>query len=90
MQDLPFERDLFDILVCPESRVPLKWTGEQLVSTDPAGRRAYRVDDGVPVMLIEESEVLDPATWQRLIDGPGPVGAGVAAVCQRRAPLPDA
>ena len=74
--DLPFERDLFDMLVCPESRAPLKWTGEQLVSTDEATRRAYRVDDGVPVMLVDESTVLDPEAWAAAMAAPGPTGQG--------------
>ncbi|MBA3686767.1 MAG: hypothetical protein H0W72_16205 [Planctomycetes bacterium] len=82
---LPFDRDLFDLLVCPEARVPLKLVDGRLVSTDRATRRAYRVDDAVPIMLIEESTVLSEADWTRLMDLPGPVGGGVAAVRQRHA-----
>ena len=83
--DLPFDHDLFDLLICPEARLPLKFVEHRLVSTDPATRRAYRVDDGIPVMLLEESTVLDEAEWQRLIAAPGPVGSGVAAVQARHA-----
>ena len=81
--DLPFSADLFDLLVCPEARLPLKLVENRLISTCPKTRRAYRIDDGIPVMLIEESLVLDLAEWQRLIALPGPVGAGVAAVQAR-------
>lgn len=77
---LPFDQDLFDLLVCPESRRPLKFVAGKLVSTCPDGRRAYRVDNGIPVMLREESQVLDRAEWDRLMAESGPVGAGVAAV----------
>lgn len=80
---LPFDQDLFDLLVCPEARVPLKFVSGKLVSTDPATRRSYRVDDGIPVMLIEESQALDQAAWQALMAQPGPVGGGVAAVRAR-------
>ena len=85
MSDLPFDRDLFDLLVCPEARVPLMWVQGRLVSTDPATRRAYRVADGMPVMLIEESETLPDGEWRRLIALGGPVGGGVAAVRGRHA-----
>lgn len=82
---LPFDQDLFDLLVCPMARVVLKYSGGRLVSTDSATRRAYRVDDGIPVMLVEESSVLDEATWRTAMAGEGPVGAGVAAVQARHA-----
>ena len=85
MSDLPFDRDLFDLLVCPQARSPLKWTGSRLVSTDPATRRAYPVDDGIPVMLIDRSQILDEATWQAAMTGEGPVGQGAAAVRARYA-----
>jgi uncharacterized protein YbaR (Trm112 family) len=41
--------------------------GDTLVSTDPATRRRYRIDDGVPIMLIDESEELDDATWKEIM-----------------------
>jgi uncharacterized protein YbaR (Trm112 family) len=78
---------LFDLLVCPQARVPLKYTGGRLVSTDPVTRRAYRVDDGIPVMLMEESQVLDEAAWQAAMAGDGPVGGGVAVVQARHRPV---
>jgi uncharacterized protein len=80
---IPFDRDLFDLLVCPQARVPLKFTGGRLVSTDVATRRSYRIDDGIPVMLIEESTVLDESAWRAAMAADGPVGAGVAAVHAR-------
>jgi uncharacterized protein YbaR (Trm112 family) len=83
MSDLPFDVDLFDLLVCPVAKVPLKWTGEKLVSTDGTSRRAYRVADGIPVMLVTEAETLDESTWQAAMAAPGPVGAGPAAVRAR-------
>jgi uncharacterized protein YbaR (Trm112 family) len=80
---LPFDQDLFDLLVCPEARTPLKWVGGRLVSIDPATRRSYRVDGDVPVMLIEESLVLDESQWRDLMAQPGPIGQGATAVRQR-------
>lgn len=80
---LPFDQDLFDLLVCPQARVPLKFIDGRLVSTDAKTRRSYRVDDGIPVMLMEESTVLDEGAWQQAMAGVGPIGAGVAAVQAR-------
>lgn len=80
---LPCHADLFDLLVCPEARTPLKWVESQLVSTDPATRRAYRVEQGIPIMLLEESTVLAEAEWKRLMALSGPIGAGAEAVRAR-------
>ena len=55
MTDLP--ADLLEILVCPKCK------GELVVETASlrcdACRLRYRVDDGIPVMLIDEAEPLD-------------------------------
>lgn len=80
---LPFDQDLFDLLVCPLARTPLKWTDGRLVSTDPATRRAYRVDGDIPVMLLDAASELAPDEWQRLMASDGPVGQGAAAVRAR-------
>lgn len=80
---LPFDQDLFDLLVCPEARVPLKFVAGKLVSTDGNTRRCYRVDGDIPVMLVEESQVLDEVAWRALMAQDGPVGGGVAAVQAR-------
>ncbi|MBA3709664.1 MAG: hypothetical protein H0W83_12690 [Planctomycetes bacterium] len=84
-QALPIDQDLFDLLVCPESRAPLKLVDGRLVSTDAASRRAYRIDQGIPVMLIEESQALSEGDWKLAMAGEGPIGAGVAAVQARHA-----
>jgi uncharacterized protein YbaR (Trm112 family) len=84
-EPLPIDRDLFDLLVCPEARTPLKYVHGKLISTDAATRRAYRIDDGIPVMLLEESQVLGEAEWRAAMGADGPVGGGVAAVQTRHA-----
>jgi uncharacterized protein YbaR (Trm112 family) len=56
-------KELLEILVCPVSHAPLVEEGDTLVSTDKATRRRYRVEDGIPNMLVEESEELDEAAW---------------------------
>ncbi len=59
---------LLPILCCPKSRAPLKLVGEEwLVSTDPATRLRYRIDDGIPVLLVEEAVALPEDEWKRLL-----------------------
>lgn len=80
---LPFDQDLFDLLVCPLARTPLAWVEGRLVSTDRATRRAYRVEGDIPVMLVDAAEELSEAEWQRLMALGGPVGQGAEAVRKR-------
>lgn len=80
---LPFDPDLFDLLVCPTSRAPLKWVDGRLISTDRGSRRAYRVDGDIPVMLSDESTEVPQDEWDRLMTADGPVGQGAAAVRAR-------
>ncbi|MEP0841259.1 MAG: hypothetical protein HRF43_00945 [Phycisphaerae bacterium] len=59
--------ELLEILVCPESHARLIQVGDWLYSTDPATRRRYPIRDGLPIMLIEESQVVDEAEFQRVM-----------------------
>lgn len=59
--------ELLEILVCPDSKAPLVEDGETLVSTDPQTRRRYRVKEGIPIMLIDESESLPEAEWKEIM-----------------------
>jgi uncharacterized protein len=59
--------ELMEILVCPESHAHLVQVGEWLYSTDPATRRRYPIREGIPIMLIDESEVVDEAEFARVM-----------------------
>lgn len=50
--------DLVRILACPLTKAPVFEDGGRLVSTDPETRKVYRIDDGIPVMLLDESAEL--------------------------------
>lgn len=67
-------QDLLDILVCPADRGPL-------LLVDRAGRRAlynprlhraYRIDDDIPVLLIDEAEAVGDDEHAALIAQAGP------------------
>ncbi len=60
-------KELLDILCCPESKADLVLDGEFLVSTDRKTRRRYRIENDIPIMLIEESEQLDLETWEEIM-----------------------
>lgn len=64
---MSINKELLDILVCPLSKAPLVLDGNTLVSTDKETRRRYRIEDGIPDLLIEQSEELDQATWAEIM-----------------------
>lgn len=59
---MSLSRDLLKILACPETKAPLVLSKDEkyLISTDKKTRRRYRIEDDIPVLLIDESEVLSP------------------------------
>ncbi|MBT8386589.1 MAG: hypothetical protein KJO12_04190 [Ignavibacteria bacterium] len=60
-------KDLLDILCCPETKAELVLDGETLVSTDKKTRRRYRIENDIPVMLIDESEQLSMEDWTEIM-----------------------
>jgi uncharacterized protein YbaR (Trm112 family) len=52
---------LLEILVCPMTKVPLRYdANKQELISDQAGL-AYPIRDGIPVMLIDEARQMDDA-----------------------------
>ncbi len=61
------DEKLLSILVCPEDRGPLLLVDDFLYN--PRLRRAYRIEDGIPVLLVDEAvAVTDDAEHQRMLD----------------------
>ena len=58
------DKDLLDRLCCPETKADLVLDGNSLVSVDENTRRRYRIEDDIPIMLIEESEQLSIEEWK--------------------------
>jgi len=61
------KKELLDILCCPETKADLVLDGNFLVSTDKKTRRRYRIENDIPIMLIDESEILEPAVWSEIM-----------------------
>ncbi len=60
-------QELLDILCCPETKADLVLDGDFLVSIDKTTRRRYRIENDIPIMLIDESEQLDVAKWESIM-----------------------
>lgn len=51
---------LLEVLVCPQTRTPLRYDRQRQELISDAARLAYPVRDGVPIMLIDEARELGP------------------------------
>lgn len=61
------DQKLLDILVCPLDRGPLLLVENVLYN--PRLHKAYRIDDGIPVLLADEAVEVGPEEHQRLTAG---------------------
>lgn len=64
-------KELLNILCCPETKADLILDGSTLVSTDKDTRRRYRIEDDIPILLIDESEQLSLEEWQGIMQRHG-------------------
>ena len=60
-------QDLLNILCCPETKADLVLDGNFLVSTDKKTRRRYKIENDIPIMLVDESEQLSMEAWQEIM-----------------------
>ncbi len=61
---MKIDPELLEIMVCPVSHAPLQQVDDFLVSTDPETRLRYPIRNGIPIMLEEEAEEMDPDQWR--------------------------
>lgn len=66
------DETLLRILVCPADRGPLVLAAGGTVLYNPRLRRAYRIEDGIPVLLIDEARDVDDPEHARLMTQPPP------------------
>ncbi|HWD53642.1 MAG TPA: Trm112 family protein [Acidimicrobiales bacterium] len=57
---------LLDVLACPVDKGPLLWFEDEDVLYNPRLKKSYRVEDGVPVMLVDEAADVGDAEHDRL------------------------
>ncbi len=63
------DRKLLDILVCPADRGPLLLVddGADSVLYNPRLRKVYRIEDAIPVLLVDEATDVTPEEHDRLM-----------------------
>ena len=56
---MPLEKDLLDILACPQCKGDLEYDreGEKLICR--ACKLRYKIEDDIPIMLIDEAEKIE-------------------------------
>ena len=67
VQAMPLDPLLLEILVCPESKKPLLYFEREGFLFCPDSRLKYRIEDDIPVMLIEEAERVSEADAAALV-----------------------
>lgn len=59
--------DLLALLVCPKSKAPLEYhAGPPEVLVCRESKLVYAVQDGIPIMLIDEAQPLDESVYPPL------------------------
>ena len=58
---MPLAPELKEILACPKCKGDLEFHEERGEIHCLRCRLCYRIDEGIPVMLVEEARSLDPA-----------------------------
>ncbi len=58
------DAQLLSILVCPADRGPLLFVDGLLYN--PRLHKAYRIEEGIPVLLVDEARDVDAAEHERL------------------------
>ena len=59
MTENKFDRRMLDGLVCPVSQGPLSYDAEKQELVSKAGKIAFPIRDGIPIMLQDEARSLD-------------------------------
>ena len=54
---MALDPQLLEILACPEDKGPLLYFETEDSLYNPRLKRRYRIDDDIPVMLVEEATV---------------------------------
>lgn len=63
---MTIEKSLLALLACPDDKGPLWFIESESVLYNSRTKRCFPVIDGIPVMLLEESTVVDAAEHIRL------------------------
>ncbi len=65
---MTLDPQLLEILACPKCKTKVLESNQCLVCSNSDCRRSYSINDGIPVMLVDESSILENDAWQKAID----------------------
>jgi uncharacterized protein YbaR (Trm112 family) len=58
---------LLEILACPDDKGPLLYFEDEGSLYNPRLHRRYRVQDDIPILLVDEADDVDDAEHERLL-----------------------
>ncbi|HXH58212.1 Trm112 family protein [Iamia sp.] len=64
---MALDTQLLDILACPDDKGPLLYFEDESSLYNPRLKRRYRIEDDIPVMLVDEAESVTDAEHERLV-----------------------
>ncbi len=64
---MALDPQLLEILACPEDKGPLLYLEDEDALYNPRLKRRYRIQDDIPIMLIDEAEGVDNAEHERIL-----------------------
>ena len=64
---MALDPQLLEILACPEDKGALLYFEDEDLLYNPRLQRKYRIDDDIPVMLVDEAESADDVEHERLL-----------------------
>lgn len=64
---MSLSQQLLEILACPEDKGPLLYFEQENWLYNPRLFRRYRIDDDIPIMLIDEAETVGQDEHDRLV-----------------------
>jgi uncharacterized protein YbaR (Trm112 family) len=71
---MPLDPQLLALLACPEDKGPLLYFADEESLYNPRLHRRYRIVEGIPVMLVDESEAVSDEEHGRLVAKAGADG----------------
>ncbi|MAV20280.1 MAG: protein YcaR in KDO2-Lipid A biosynthesis cluster [Acidimicrobiaceae bacterium] len=63
---MSLDQRLLEVLACPEDKGPLWYFEDEEILYNPRLRRVFVIDNGIPVLLIDESKQVSDDEHQRL------------------------
>ena len=58
MTETPFDPKMLEALVCPHSHTRLRYDAEKQELVSEAGKLAYPIRNGIPIMLVDEARAI--------------------------------